>query len=269
MAEYIDIKDIKIVPIKIDAYLPSIEWKGDCVGHIGGNDVFFWVLEGECFLLIDDCASVIRPGQLAYLPKGKKRMYTHASEKFCMYEMSFYAECDGENLMKALGFDEDDFVVTIPDVDEMTELFKSSKHTEMFKAPVYNIGWCANVLNIIKKYAEARSLLKGKGSNIFEPVLKYMAEKTNSTVTTEELAMLVYMQPTYFIRRFKNAFGVSPQNHFRSLKLFKAMNLLVSTDMSIEKIAPEIGIDDTAYFTRFFKKSCSVTPTEYRKAFKR
>ena len=36
----------------------------------------------------------------------------------------------------------------------------------------------------------------------------------------------------------------------------------------IGEIAAQVGITDTSYFSRFFKKHCKVTPSEYRKAFR-
>lgn len=269
MFENIHINNITVKPAGCSFYLPPMSWKGDCVGHIGSNDTFFWVLEGECFLLIESDAAIIRPGQLAYLPKGKKRMYTHISERFCMYEMAFDIKVNEKNLMEVFGFTDGNYVVDIEDKEKMSKLFENSYHTEMFKNPLYDVASCANIINIVKKYAEARSRLKTSAVSFFEPVLKRMSEATDRSVTTEELSDLVYMQPSYFIRMFKKAFGVSPQNYFRHLKLYKAMNLLASTDLPLDEVSRRIGIDDTSYFARFFKKNCRVTPSEYRKAFKK
>ena len=84
----IKLKEITIRPEAIYLYVPPIVWKGDPLGHIGEKDLFFWVIEGECFLKIDNQNYIVHPGQLAYLPKGKMRTYTHVSERFTMYEMS-------------------------------------------------------------------------------------------------------------------------------------------------------------------------------------
>jgi len=269
MLRYTVIKDLNIRPLGIFMYLPQITWKGDPTGHIGENDVFFWVIEGECFLLIDDEASIIHPGQLAYLPKGKKRMYTHASERFAMYEMAFSAEANGMNLMELLGLTEKNFVVDIENREEMSSYFEKSHYTEMFRNPLYDVEWCANILNIIKEYAKAHSAIEGKDSEQFEPVIKIMTESVDRRITIEEFASVMYMQPTYFIRKFKKAFGISPQGYFSRLKLFRAMNLLVSTKLSVEEIANKTGMNDASYFSRFFKKHCGLTPVEYRNAFKK
>jgi len=263
------INELNLKPIDIYLYVPPMVWKGDCVGHIGKNDTFFFVLEGECFLTIDNEYSIIRPGQLAFLPKGKKRAYTHVSERFCMYGMAFSAQSDGKNLMQILNLTEENFVVDIENKEEMSAFFENSYRVELFKDPLYDVTWCANIMNIIKTYARAHRNHSEKNSKLFKPVLLYMKNNLTKQIKTEELSSLVYMQPTYFTRRFKEVFGIPPYTYFLRLKLYKAMELLVSTNESIERISSYVGITDTSYFARMFKKNCGVTPTEYRNAFRK
>ena len=260
-------KELTIKPQRLYLYVPPIVWKGDSVGHIGKRDLFFWVLEGECFLRIDNQNYIIRPGQLAYLPKGKMRAYTHASERFTMYEMAFSAEADGVSLMDILNLTEKDFVVDIPNKEEMSALFENSHRKEMFKNPLYDVSWCANIANIITIYARERAKMNTSESNTFRPVLEYMSLNMNRSVRIEELAALVYMQPTYFIKRFRSVFKIPPIAYFNRMKIYKAMGLIVGTELSVEEISKELGIDDTSYFTRMFKKYCNVTPTKYRNEF--
>lgn len=268
MHKITEIKELTLCHKNTFMYIPPIVWKGDIVGHIGSGDAFFWVLEGECFLIIENEAFIVRPGQLAFLPRGKKRTYTHISERFVMYEMAFSAEAQGKNLFELLGLTDGDYVVDIAEKELLSELFESSHRIEMFKNPVYSLAAVANLTNVIKLYTEARYNTAERDKELFKSAIDYMKKSTDKAVNTNELSALIFMQPTYFIRKFTKAFGMSPQNYFSRLKLMKAMNLLASTDLSVEEIALSIGISDTSYFSRFFKKHCKITPTEYRKAFK-
>ncbi len=258
------LEELNIRPQNIYLYVPPVVWKGDSVGHIGENDLFFWVLEGECFLRIDSQSYIIRPGQLAFLPKGKLRAYTHASKRFSMYEMSFSADANGINLMKVLGLTEDNFVVSISDRDIMSALFESSHRKELFKNPIYDVSWCSNILSIICMYAEEHRRITPEKNSVFKKALEYMSENLNRSVCIEELASLCYMQPTYFVKKFHDALGMPPLAYFNRMRIYKAMGLLAGTKLSIEDVAREVGISDTSYFTRMFKKHCNLTPTEYR-----
>lgn len=264
-----DIKRLSLCHMGTYMYLPPIIWKGDVVGHIGNADTFFWVLEGECFLIIEEEAYIVREGQLAFLPKGKMRTYTHISERFVMYEMAFSAESEGQNLFSLLGLNADNYVVDITEKELLTELFENSHRIEMFKSPVYILTATANLTNIIRLYTDARLNMKDKDKELFRNAIEYMKKSTDKTLRTADLSATVFMQPTYFIRKFTKTFGMSPQTYFSRLKLMKAMNLLASNDSPIEEIAGKIGIADTSYFSRFFKKHCRVSPSEYRKAFRK
>lgn len=46
----------------------------------------------------------------------------------------------------------------------------------------------------------------------------------------------------------------------------EARRLLIYTDKSAKEIAYELGFEDAAYFSNFFKKQTAYSPTDFRKA---
>lgn len=265
----IKFENLKITPYSVHLYVPPILWKGDRVGHIGERDVFFFVLEGECFLSVDAQSYIVKKGQLAFLPKGKMRMYTQASENFSMYEMRFSAKVNGDkNLMEVLGLTEQNFVVDVENVDELMSLFENSNRDELFKNLVYDVAWCANIINIIKIYAEQRQKQNDSDYMFFRPVFEYMTINLAKQVKLEELASIVHMHPTYFVKKFGEKCGMPPLAYLNNIRMYKAMSLLAGTDDSIEKIAKSVGIADASYFARMFKKHTGISPTEYKNIFK-
>ncbi len=264
------IHDLTLRPIAVYMHIPPAVWKGDRVGHIGSNDTFFWVLEGECLLTVGERNTIVRPGQLAFLPKGIHRAYTHVSARFAMYEMAFSASVnEGQNLMRFLQLPGADLAVDIDDAEKMSRLFEGSYHKELFKDPLYDIAWCSNLMEIIRLYTEAHRVQSGKARSDFAPVLQLMEEQIDRPLKTEKLAAAVYMQPTYFIRCFKAAFGIPPQAYLTRLRIYKAMGLLVSTDQEPSDIAAAVGFADPAYFNKVFTRNCGISPKEYRAAFRK
>lgn len=261
------LKELSIKPIRVSLYVPPIVWKGDSAGHIGQNDLFFWVLEGECFLSIESQHYIMRPGQLAYLPKGKMRTYTSVSERFSMYEMAFAARVNGEDLMKLLGFTEQNYVVNVANRNEMSRLFENSDRKELQKSPLFDLAWCANIIQIIEVYAREHQKQYDDRTPFFKPVLDYMTQNINASVTIGTLAGLVYMQPAYFIKKFRGEYGLPPMAYLNRMRIFRAMNLLAGTTLPVEQIACAVGIPDASYFSRVFKNHAGVTPSEYRLEF--
>ena len=269
MQPFFSPEKLEITLSRTSLYVSPILWKGDPVGHVGTNDVFFFVLEGECYLNIDSETHILRRGQLALLPKGKTRRYTQMSDSFAMYEMAFSVIANGENLMQALGFTEGNYIVDVSDIDELKGLFESSVRIEFIKSPLHSISAFANTLNVVKIYSEARSCLESDERSRFSSVIRYMTENMSSQLTLGNLSEVACMHPTYFIKRFGDAFGMPPMAYLNRLRIYKAMSFLSSAESSIEEIGELVGIQDRSYFSRTFKKYAGVTPTEYRSAFTR
>lgn len=263
------LSELSIRPIRLALHVPPEFWKGDRLGHIGENDVFFYVVEGECFLSIDSQSSVVHAGQLAFLPKGKRRAYTRVSATFSMYEIAFSAQVNGADLMKELGLCEGDFVVDVADCEGMKSYFEDSSRVELQKNPIYDIGWCANIMNIIKEYVIGRQKRTLEEEVLFQPVLRYMRENIGRQIGNEELAAVAFMQTSYFIRRFKKAYGLPPHTYLAKMRMNRAMELLASTTLSIDSIAKSVGVPDVSYFSRMFKKHSGIAPTAYRAAFRK
>lgn len=150
----------------------------------------------------------------------------------------------------------------------MNRLFESSSFIGEQKDPIHSILWSANLLTIIQIYYNARKKQHALKDMRFLPVLDYMRLHMQEPITIEELAALVSMKPTYFIRRFKQNYAISPMVYLKSLRIHKAMELMLNTEANIEDISKMVGIEDPAYFSRWFKKSCGLSPMEYKKLFK-
>lgn len=59
--------------------------------------------------------------------------------------------------------------------------------------------------------------------------------------------------------------GKSVTQHVQEISLLEAKRYLYKTDLSIKEICFLVGYDDPVHFGKLFKKSCGVTPLEFRK----
>ncbi len=258
----------EITPLAAHLYIPPITWKGDPLGHLGKYDCFFFVVSGECYVKIDEVSFILGAGQLAYLPKGKTRTYTTMSADITMYEIAFDYRIGGVNWYEALSCPSDNYSVDTPDIAAVSALFEGCVRHELKKDILYDVIAFSNIAAIARIWLECRYAAEEK-ARPFTGVLKFMEENLHRQLKSEELAKAATMQTTYFIKKFKAAFGISPINYINKLKIYRSMTLLLSTDLSVEKIAQSIGIYDNSYYSRLFKKLCLMSPVEYRRLFKR
>jgi transcriptional regulator GlxA family with amidase domain len=70
-----------------------------------------------------------------------------------------------------------------------------------------------------------------------------------------------------FVRRFKNATGLSPLDYVHAMRLEEAKQMLETGDATIETIAGEVGYEDNGFFGRLFRKKVGMTPAQYRLRF--
>lgn len=68
-------------------------------------------------------------------------------------------------------------------------------------------------------------------------------------------------------RRFKAATGRTLIDHVQALRIEEAKRLLETGEMPVERIAFEVGYEQTAFFRRLFKRLTGLTPGQYRRMF--
>jgi AraC family L-rhamnose operon transcriptional activator RhaR/AraC family L-rhamnose operon regulatory protein RhaS len=69
-------------------------------------------------------------------------------------------------------------------------------------------------------------------------------------------------------RYFMRAFGASPVGYVNRLRVEKASELLLKTDMNITEVAGAVGIDDSNYFSRLFHRLAGISPSGYRQSWR-
>lgn len=96
------------------------------------------------------------------------------------------------------------------------------------------------------------------------PVIDYIDKNYSSEITLECLASTLNMNREYFCRIFKKATGITPTEYINFVRVWKAENLLTTTQNSILEISMEVGFSSLSYFNRVFKKHRGTTPSAYR-----
>lgn len=96
-------------------------------------------------------------------------------------------------------------------------------------------------------------------------IISYMLKNLSSQITLDTLCALVHLEKSYLVRTFKSATGKTPIEMLISLRMDRACDLVLSTDMKIGDIAEFCGYRVPSFFIAEYKKRFSVTPTEHRR----
>ncbi len=83
----------------------------------------------------------------------------------------------------------------------------------------------------------------------------------------DNLSEKAMLSRSYFQYLYKSFFLISPTEDVISARISSAKFFLLSSDMSINKIATECGYTNTEHFIRQFKKKTGTTPEKFRKVY--
>ena len=121
---------------------------------------------------------------------------------------------------------------------------------------------CKEIINVIIEKNITETSIYPKWINDF---LFLMDEPSNLKKTLKELTQNYYLSKSYMCRVFKQNLGMTMIEFFNKQKIQYAYYLLCSTDMNIEKICGEVGINNVQHFYPMFKKYIGMTPNAVRK----
>lgn len=98
-------------------------------------------------------------------------------------------------------------------------------------------------------------------------ITRYLQEHLAEEVSLSVLAEEFHLNPQYISQLFKNEIGVGFLTYLTNIRIEKAKKLLLSTSLSVAEIAEKSGYGDYRVFTKVFKKSEGITPSQYRRDF--
>ncbi|CCH54976.1 MmsAB operon regulatory protein [Fibrisoma limi BUZ 3] len=104
------------------------------------------------------------------------------------------------------------------------------------------------------------------GTSPTDKAILFMQENLSRTVTLDNIAQSANLSASFFSRKFKQDTGYAPIEYFNHLRVQRACQLLHFSDLRINEVASQLGIDDPFYFSRLFKKHMGVSPAEYKKS---
>lgn len=113
--------------------------------------------------------------------------------------------------------------------------------------------------------ADSGSGCKHDKRQALERAKEYMEEHFDQDLSVEQLAKLAELSPKYFVEVFKKTYGYSAMDYLSHVRMKKAKQLMLGTNSLLREIAHTVGYKDEFYFSRKFKKTFGIPPSQYLK----
>lgn len=148
-------------------------------------------------------------------------------------------------------------------IDTYYRIFELSKKEDPGNQQII-AGLIIKLLGHIVAWQKLRNFTGRPIEKLIQEARFYIRENIEGEVDLEKLANDNYIGYSYFRKMFKKYTGVPPLKYHMDLKLLRAKEMLLNTDMSVKEIAFELDFHSLHYFSRLFKKKLGFTPTEIR-----
>jgi DNA-binding response OmpR family regulator len=114
----------------------------------------------------------------------------------------------------------------------------------------------------------SQNLINAQDSDFIKTIDAFIDKRLGDCeFVVEDLAKEVNMSRSVFFKKMKGLTGLSPIEYIRERTMQKAAELLISGEYSVKEVSFMLGISDTKYFSRNFKKKFEMTPGEFKKKY--
>ena len=237
-------------------------WKWD---RIAERCTFYYIISGEIVFSLGGVDHVCRDGDMFFLAPNECARISNPSDsqKASLYYVIF--ELHDGVFPASLGIER-------PIKDEERVLFglcREMYKTRLAQGRAHTLLEKSLFLRLLYELVTYKSNTEEKaGVNLnLERTVRYMKMNFYKPLTVEELGKHAGYSTSHFRRLFVESYGVSPHEYLLNYKIERAKELLVEEDgRSVDELADILGMCNSSYFCRLFKKKTGISPHKYKKS---
>lgn len=216
---------------------------------------FLYIVHGMGRYTFAEGAFDLQPGALVYLPLGSVHTLEIFDDGIEFYRIDFNITADNEEVL----FCDHPIKMCDSTPAECIDAIKSlSDECEFNQDNVRKKELMCTIFRTID--ANSKS-----DKNRLLPAINYLLEHLTEKIACSELCKSCNLGSSQFYTLFKEEYGMSPLEYRDKLVIKRASMLLRDGSFSITEISEMLGFESVSYFSRFFKKSRGVSPSQFIK----
>ena len=119
-------------------------------------------------------------------------------------------------------------------------------------------------LRILERQTPALEAKKSHENRLVADFIALVEKHFLSIHSVAEYAQMLAVSPKSLAKRLQSEAYPTPTQLIRDRIVLQAKRDLRFSDKSVKEIAFDLGFEDPAYFTRYFKKAAGLSPNQYR-----
>lgn len=123
-------------------------------------------------------------------------------------------------------------------------------------------GWVKEILNQVIKLV----VLKDTDSNpLIKRITSFIDKDFAQDISLKKLSTAFNINAAYLGQLFKNETGEMFSNYLNKVRIEKAKEMLISTNLNLNDISARVGYANVTYFYSIFRKYTGENPTKYKR----
>lgn len=234
--------------------------------------VFIYCTEGKGWYRLRNQEYRISSNQYFILPAGEPHTYgADADNPWTIYWIHFKGRLAAEFSRQAVTPIEISSGIDSR-ISYRIDLFEEMFHTLELGYSRENLLYACSIfyhylgtLRFMQPYCNGGGTGDSSLKDIVDIAIHFMKENIEKRLSLEEIARSTGYSPSYFSVLFSQRTGYPPLTYFNQLKIQKTCQLLDFTDMKVNQVCYKVGIEDSYYFSRLFRKVMGMSPIAYKR----
>ncbi|KAI4443201.1 HTH-type transcriptional activator RhaS [Schaedlerella arabinosiphila] len=150
-------------------------------------------------------------------------------------------------------------------IDRILEAYQTSDEDRLKRNGMLLLIFAELIRDYVQHSAGPEPDFGNPGAVYVKEAVQYIDLHYNQKVRIQELADQLGVNRSYLTSSFQKALGCSPRDYLVRVRMEKAREMLIGTNMQISVVAASVGYSDPLSFSKTFKESYSMSPRTYRK----
>ena len=251
-----------IVNLVNDCFTIYEPYSYDTYNCQGRDDYFLiYVTDGIFSTEIDGITYNLKKGAVVLFPPKYK--YHYWGKPPSKYLCAHFTGSHAEKLLTDLGFSLEPYVLEGEFSPKIESLFDKMVEQFLTKAPFLQYSLACLLSEILLTIATNR--VRNDGYRTLKKSIKYIHENFTERIEVPELAKMEGLSNSRYIALFTEEMEKTPREYILDVRLGRACELLVSTDIPVGHVGTLSGYRDQYFFSKIFKKHLGMSPCDYRK----
>lgn len=217
-------------------------------------------VQGESYKIGPGEGFLILPGELSSYQADEQDPWTHIWVGFTGSQAERYLQCCG------LGKEHRTYRCSQPKcLEHCVEIMlgcdtAGAANELLLLGELYTfLGWVAQSAQGVSRRS------RDTGSEYVQLVMEYIQNHFQEDLTVARLARYVGLNRSYLTTVFQNTVNMSPQQYLMRFRMERAAQMLQEGRLAVGEIARSCGYPDPLTFSKAFKRTLGVTPSQYRR----